>query len=84
MIYFLKTDRENSPIKIGYTSRPNTRKRIAELQTGCPYKLSLIGTMRGTLELEKSLHDIFSYWRCDGGQDWYESNFDLLKLATSK
>lgn len=56
MIYVLQVD-DYRFIKVGFCEEGNLEKRIASLQTGCPYPISLVGTVSGTLSQEQSLHD---------------------------
>lgn len=42
--------------KIGYSANEDVSRRIAELQTGCPFKIEPLFTIAGTLMQEKSLH----------------------------
>ncbi len=43
-------------VKIGYSQHEDVKKRIAELQTGCPFEISPLFTIDGTLLQEKALH----------------------------
>lgn len=71
-VYFFSY--ENGPIKIGKAT--NVKARLAGVQTGCPFKLEILGFMCGPENLEKSLHDKFGQWRMNG--EWFERNDDLL------
>lgn len=42
--------------KIGFCSDENPEFRIAQLQTGCPYQITLLFAVEGTLRQEKSIH----------------------------
>lgn len=56
MIYFIQ-DTGTGYYKIGYTSLSSPKERLDSCQTGNPNKLVLIGTIDGTLEYEKELHN---------------------------
>lgn len=66
IIYFVET---NNLIKIGYTAS-NPRKRIAQLQTGCPSELDFMGYYHGTKAQEKQLHLFCAAQRVRG--EWFE------------
>jgi len=57
MIYFIQSG--FGPIKIGFTDQ-EVYARIADLQTGSPYPLRLLGIMEGTLGTEKAIHEHLS------------------------
>lgn len=56
-------------VKIGFTSK-NPRARVASLQTGCPFKLKLLGYVFGNEPREAELHDVLKDYRCEG--EWFE------------
>lgn len=74
MIYFIQCG-DNGPIKIGYTS-DDLQGRIRTLQTNCPYKLELIGRMKGTMEDEKLIHARFLDSRLEG--EWFRPSPMIL------
>lgn len=65
MIYFIKSKRF---VKIGYTAK-EPEKRLAQLQTGNPETLKLLGTIEGTPEVEKALHNYFNRFHFRG--EWF-------------
>jgi hypothetical protein len=67
MIYFLK-DTVTQAIKIGYSKKP--RQRVADLQTGNPSKLILLGTVTGTEADEGEYHVRFAQLRLEG--EWFK------------
>ena len=70
--------RKDSPLKMGKTTRP-VKKRIKELQTGCPHDLRVVATFRANRYFERQLHKTFA--RCkykSGGQEWYRRDPALL------
>ncbi len=66
-IYFLQMERSGF-IKIGYTAT-DAAKRMAQLQTGQPDRIKLLGTMPGTMDDEKSIHRELSEYRVNG--EWF-------------
>ena len=80
MIYLIKAE-ETNLYKIGYTAGA-TENRIKSMQTGCPYKLSIIEEINGTLEKEKWLHKIYKKNRKQG--EWFEFDKETLKKVCKK
>lgn len=74
MIYFIQA--ENGPIKIGYSR--SLEKRLKSLQASNGQKLTVLGTMKGTLKDEKSLHEKFSDYKISS--EWFRPYSDLLKF----
>lgn len=60
-------------VKIGYSKNPI--KRIGSIQTGCPFKLEIIYTERGSFEIEKAYQDGFKEY-CTYGE-WFKIEGDL-------
>lgn len=77
MIYFIG-NKEEGPIKIGYTSKNKTRQRLHTIQTGCFMDLSVLYE---TDELEeRDLHSYFNGVKIRG--EWFQRKpvADFLKL----
>jgi hypothetical protein len=66
-VYFIEME-QTGFIKIGYTATYPGR-RMAQLQTGQPYKLKLLGCIAGEKKDEKSLHKELSRFRGNG--EWF-------------
>ena len=62
-------------VKIGFSLDPN--KRLKQLQTACPHKLVMLGTVDGDTDNEAALHKIAENWRMHG--EWFRADKDLLK-----
>lgn len=78
MIYFIQ---QGAFVKIGTAG--NVGGRVAQLQTGAPDELVLIGSMRGGLEEERELHERFRHLHHRG--EWFFLNQELrhfIRLAT--
>lgn len=71
-VYFIKAEGLNR-VKIGISKNPE--ERLKQLQIGSPFKLSLIATTPGNIELERSLHNKFSHIICDG--EWFHLTMEL-------
>jgi len=65
-IYFCVTENKQY-VKIG--SSKNPLGRINELQTGCPQKLVLLGSIPGSKQDEYFLHDLFRGHHING--EWF-------------
>jgi hypothetical protein len=55
-------------VKVGYTSK-NPAARMASLQTGCPFKMRLLGFVFGNEAMEAELHDVLSHQNSSG--EWF-------------
>ena len=55
-------------VKIGYSK--DVRKRLKQIQTGCPFELDIIARFPGTVAIEKSLHDKYDEYRLRG--EWFK------------
>jgi len=55
MIYVMQID-DHRFIKIGFTAGDDVSKRIATLQTGCPYEIFPVMTVDGSISDERALH----------------------------
>ena len=72
-VYFIKTLAKPPMVKIGRAIDP--QGRMAELQTGCPYVLILLGVIKcksieHSIEIERSAHEIFKKFRHRG--EWFK------------
>ncbi len=66
MVYLI-TNSSEEICKIGYSSNP--KARLATLQTGCPYPLTLSATIVGEYDKEAELHERFCKYRLQG--EWF-------------
>jgi hypothetical protein len=73
-VYFIRAQGDG-PIKIGFT-RAHPRKRMAFIQTGCPWPVSLIGAVEGTVEDEQKFHRSLSEFRTSG--EWFAPHPTVL------
>lgn len=81
MIYVLRT--KGAPfLKVGFTET-DMERRMAGLQTGCPYELELIDVRSGTLQDEKYIHDDLKKFRTAG--EWFKAcDVTYRKLGISE
>lgn len=62
--------------KIGFTNTLTTR--LPALQTGCPFELSLIGVINGTMSEEKKLHNKFREFHLR--DEWFTLSGPIINL----
>lgn len=55
-------------VKVGFTAK-NPWARVRDLQTGCPFKMQLLGFVFGCRGMEAELHDVLGDDRCEG--EWF-------------
>lgn len=72
IVYFL---RAGEFIKIGKTTGDPT-SRVAQLQTGCPFPIEVLATMRGGRGREAKLHKKFAALRAHG--EWFHASPVLM------
>jgi hypothetical protein len=77
MIYFIEADGVGH-IKIGFTDGDDAAVRMAQLQTGSPVLLRLLGTIPGTLEDENALHRRFAHAKVC--REWFKPTPELVAL----
>lgn len=73
-VYFIQAD-ENGPIKIGFTA-DDPKRRLAQLQTGNPHCLRLLGAIGGDTARERQFHSELAAWRLQG--EWFEPHATVL------
>lgn len=76
MIYFIQSG-DGGTIKIGFTNR-SAVDRLADLQTGNPNTLRLLGELTGTAADELELHYHFAEYRIRG--EWFSPVEQLLSF----
>lgn len=74
-IYFVQTGvYDDDPVKIGMAD--SVSARLAQLQTGSPWPLRLLGVVPGGAVEERDLHRRFAHLRLRG--EWFEGAPELL------
>ena len=66
-VYVVGRGEPDDPVKIGWSGKPE--ERLAQLQTGSPHVLRLLGTHPGPDDQETFLHDRFAPIRLHG--EWF-------------
>lgn len=74
LVYFLHA-KDVGLVKVGRTK--SLRRRVSQLQTGCPYDISLIGAVKGGRITEKFLHSRLASVRVRG--EWFKADEFSLK-----
>lgn len=80
-IYFIEMEKSGF-IKIGYT-KSDADKRMAQLQTGQPDRLRLLGTIPGEMADEKSLHLELKKFRI-GGEWFIPETMEIVRHLISR
>jgi len=70
-LYVVQSD-VSGAIKIGRSKDPQSR--LKQLQTGSPYKLKLLVVVPEKGNIEKSLHQKFSYYKQNCKGEWFDFN----------
>lgn len=80
VVYFIQANasKGRGPIKIGVSYAPSIR--LANLQTGCPYPIGLLGTIRGGRNVERALHLMFHDRRLSG--EWFKPNRRMQRFIS--
>src|SRR5262245_24163164 len=78
MIYFIHNVR-SAAVKVGCSDDP--KSRLAQLQTGCPDLLELLGCIPGDERTETALHRVFRRYHLRG--EWFRADAALLILIRS-
>ncbi len=72
-VYFVGGD--DGPIKIGYST--NVKNRLAKIQNGCPFRVRVLATVRGSQSDEMVYHLRFAADRLHG--EWFARSPELLR-----
>lgn len=77
-IYFIgPVDQRIGHVKIGMTSK-SVQKRMAALQTGSPYRLTVYGFVASKAKYEEALHRLFEPLRLSG--EWFKAEGALATV----
>lgn len=69
MIYVLRAqNKKDGFFKVGFSHDPS--RRMPDIQTNCPFKLSLVALKPGTLKDEKAFHKKLAKFKTNG--EWFE------------
>lgn len=83
-VYFIRTEAKPPMVKIGKARDPESR--MATLQTGCPYELTLLGSIACRSDMhaeaaEKDLHRHFSIYRTRG--EWFRYDDRVARIIAA-
>lgn len=78
LVYFVQGT-PGTPIKIGTTDSGRVRARVKQLQTGHPFPLRVLRTVRGGKQLESDVHRMFADYRLSG--EWFAPEPVVLALV---
>lgn len=76
-IYFIQSELGGA-IKIGYSG--NIKSRLASLQTGYPDKLNILGSMPGTAQEEKRIHNKLKESSLRG--EWFNPTIEVMEVLS--
>lgn len=76
-IYFIRSG--SGHIKIG--SANNVKARMYMMQTGCPFKLKLLGKVKVGEFTENKLHRMFKQYKFRG--EWFMESPEILEFVAS-
>jgi hypothetical protein len=83
-VYFIAIgDPYITHVKIGFTSK-HPASRLKGLQTGCPFKMRLLGFIFGTEDMERELHDVLKIDRAEGEWFRFSEYAELIVLGELK
>ena len=77
MIYLIQ-ETDTDYYKIGYTSR-NLERRLAELQTGNPRRLVIVGAFEGGTFEEQKLHNKYAHRLTPVRNEWFKLSANDVK-----
>jgi hypothetical protein len=69
------------PIKIGFALERNLKARLMVLQVFCPFDLTVLATIEGSMIDERRLHDRFADLRIRG--EWFQPGPELVAFIAS-
>jgi hypothetical protein len=83
-VYFVKSEAHPQMLKIGRAK--DVTVRIAQLQTGCPYELKLVGALKcksdmHAVGIERLAHAIFKHARRRG--EWFEYSRQVQTVVSA-
>lgn len=55
--------------KIGFSTQP--KKRLSQIQTGCPFPVEILAMFKGTMKAEKMLHRKYQAYKFRNNGEWF-------------
>lgn len=79
-VYFIASNQEDAPIKIGLTQRDPLKERMPELETMSPFPLHVIHIIRtkNCYQLEREIHDELKQYREHG--EWFDRDAVMMYI----
>jgi len=74
-VYFVQCEAYPRMVKIGW-SKSHPSERLNDLQLGCPFCLTLLGYLRGSISDEGVMHVIFAKSR--GAREWFHKTEEMV------
>jgi hypothetical protein len=82
LIYFVTAaDEPGYPIKIGWAAG-SVSSRLSTLQIGNPHRLICLGTVSGTVSVEREIHQRFAEHHLRG--EWFTRTPELLRFIQQR
>ena len=78
-VIYLIVDKEMYYCKIGFSVEP--KKRLKQLQTGCPLDLYIYGTIDGNQYVEREVHKLFKAYHIRN--EWFNLSHSIIDYFTS-
>jgi hypothetical protein len=78
-VYFIQVQ-PAGPVKIGIATDPH--RRIVKIQSDCPWRVRLIGAIKGAKEKEKEIHLCLAHWRTQG--EWFEPSAEVISRISDE
>jgi hypothetical protein len=78
IVYFIGGE-AMGPVKIGFTSDDDPKRRLGQLQVGSHEELEVLGWVDGTIETERKIHDFLRCHRVRG--EWFHRKAALYVLS---
>lgn len=84
MVYFIRCSvAGESRIKMGVT-RGDPQRRIASFETGNPFPMTLLFTLRGGAADERRLHEQFAAYRLKHNREWFHETGELAQFIAAR
>jgi hypothetical protein len=77
IVYFIG-GKDIGPVKIGFTSDDDPKRRLGQLQVGSHEELEVLGWVNGTIETERKIHSFLHYHKVRG--EWFHRKAALSVL----
>lgn len=76
-VYFM-VNFQHKLCKIGFSNNPE--KRLKEVQTGCPFELTIHKVVKGDIQMERTFHKIYKEYKSNG--EWFFIKGELERFLS--